>query len=155
MLALAVAVMLVMAVLVIPASATSDFWVSRFKGFTQTSINSYQSGYAAAVQSILLGHSSSSSYIAKAGGVDGSFGTGTKNAVIAFQNSQGLGADGIVGTNTWGRMAELMGEYVSGSTTNLAMGSRTAITIIYQNSVYNYYYRTTGGSLGSVFRTSY
>lgn len=34
-------------------------------------------------------------------GIDGVFGSGTKNAVIKFQNNNGLGADGIVGRNTW------------------------------------------------------
>lgn len=32
---------------------------------------------------------------------DGIFGTGTYNAVVAFQRSRGLSADGIIGANTW------------------------------------------------------
>lgn len=40
-------------------------------------------------------------------GVDGIFGNGTKNAVIAFQKSKGLSADGIVGTNTWRKLLNL------------------------------------------------
>ncbi|MBD7911444.1 GH25 family lysozyme [Clostridium cibarium] len=32
---------------------------------------------------------------------DGIFGEGTKNAVMEFQNSKGLEADGVVGKNTW------------------------------------------------------
>jgi len=32
---------------------------------------------------------------------DGIFGSGTRQAVIAFQNSMGLSGDGIVGANTW------------------------------------------------------
>jgi peptidoglycan hydrolase-like protein with peptidoglycan-binding domain len=32
---------------------------------------------------------------------DGVFGTGTRNAVIAFQRSKGLIADGVVGPRTW------------------------------------------------------
>jgi len=34
-------------------------------------------------------------------GADGDFGSGTYNAVVAFQNKKNLEADGIVGTNTW------------------------------------------------------
>ena len=34
------------------------------------------------------------------GGIDGTYGTKTKNAVIAFQKSQGLSADGIAGPKT-------------------------------------------------------
>jgi peptidoglycan hydrolase-like protein with peptidoglycan-binding domain len=34
-------------------------------------------------------------------GLDGYFGTGTRNAVVNFQRSQGLSPDGIVGCTTW------------------------------------------------------
>lgn len=36
--------------------------------------------------------------------VDGDFGSGTKSTVQSFQSSQGLTADGIVGTNSWERL---------------------------------------------------
>lgn len=35
------------------------------------------------------------------GGLDGIFGTRTRNAVIAFQRSKGIAEDGIVGCQTW------------------------------------------------------
>lgn len=35
--------------------------------------------------------------------VDGDFGTNTYNATVAYQKANGLGADGIVGKNTWGK----------------------------------------------------
>lgn len=35
------------------------------------------------------------------GAADGIFGNNTKNAVISFQRSRGLDADGIVGPTTW------------------------------------------------------
>lgn len=40
-------------------------------------------------------------------GVDGIFGNGTHNAVIQYQKSKGLTADGIVGKNTWRKLLSL------------------------------------------------
>lgn len=40
-------------------------------------------------------------------GVDGIFGNGTHNAVIQYQKSKGLSADGIVGQNTWRKLLGL------------------------------------------------
>ena len=40
-------------------------------------------------------------------GVDGIFGSGTKAAVIAFQKSNGLIPDGIVGNNTWRKILNI------------------------------------------------
>lgn len=41
------------------------------------------------------------------GAVDGIFGSGTLRAIIQFQNSRELGADGIVGQNTWRKLLGL------------------------------------------------
>lgn len=40
-------------------------------------------------------------------GVDGIFGSGTKSAIIKYQNTKGLSADGIVGQNTWKKLLGL------------------------------------------------
>jgi lysozyme len=39
-------------------------------------------------------------------GVDGDFGGGTRNRVIEFQHCVNLGADGVVGPNTWAKLAD-------------------------------------------------
>jgi N-acetylmuramoyl-L-alanine amidase len=39
------------------------------------------------------------------GSVDGVFGNGTLHGVYAFQKVQGIGVDGVVGPNTWSRLA--------------------------------------------------
>ena len=39
-------------------------------------------------------------------GLDGIFGSATQNAVISYQRSRGLSADGIVGCNTWRSLQE-------------------------------------------------
>ena len=40
------------------------------------------------------------------GSLDGIFGTKTKSAVIRYQRSRGLTADGIIGCNTWRSLQE-------------------------------------------------
>jgi peptidoglycan hydrolase-like protein with peptidoglycan-binding domain len=40
--------------------------------------------------------------------IDGIFGPNTQNAVIAYQDRNGLAADGMVGPNTWRKIYELL-----------------------------------------------
>ena len=51
------------------------------------------------------------------GGLDGVFGTKTKNAVIRYQRSRGLSADGIIGCNAWRSLQENVIETGRTSTT--------------------------------------
>lgn len=53
------------------------------------------------LQHLLLLENTCKSTIESSGGVDGDFGSGTKRAVIAYQNAKGLEADGEVGSQTW------------------------------------------------------
>ncbi|GAA4981937.1 GH25 family lysozyme [Kitasatospora paranensis] len=47
--------------------------------------------------------------------VDGQFGSGTRSAVVSYQSSAGLGADGIVGSATWQSLASTVMQGSSGS----------------------------------------
>ncbi|URZ05236.1 Ig-like domain-containing protein [Clostridium felsineum] len=47
------------------------------------------------------------------GNADGWFGQNTKNAIIKFQSAHGLSPDGIVGTNTWGKLFSSDSFYVT------------------------------------------
>lgn len=52
-------------------------------------------------------------------GLDGIFGPATQNAVISYQRSRGLVADGIVGCNTWRSLQEdVVGTGATGTTIN-------------------------------------
>lgn len=51
------------------------------------------------------------------GNPDGIFGNNTKNAVLAFQEANGLSADGIAGNATWGKLWEKLHEKYPGSPT--------------------------------------
>lgn len=159
--ALALAVMIVMTIMVVPASAASATWVGRFKKFAKTSIDSYQTGYTKAVQSILLKYNDATEdLVANSGGVDGLFGSNTKLAVEEFQDDTGIvDSDdtnyGKVNDATWGKMAEVLYVPSSGNPTLFRMNGRTAITAKYSGGVYNFYYHNTDGTEGSKFASVY
>lgn len=144
--ALVMVLAIAMTTMAMPASASGYDWKGYFRGFRQTSQYSYITGYACAVQSILLGFPETSDCIGEYGGVDGLFGGKTAEAVRTFQSKNSLGVDGIVGPNTWEAMACKMGE-ISGRT--LTAGSRRAIKIGYEQSMYRFYYYDTSGTVYS------
>lgn len=142
-LALVLVVMMIATVMVMPASAADSDWEGYFRNFRQTSRYNYVSGYACAVQSILLGFDETSETISSSGGVDGMFGAKTAEAVKDFQYANDLDDDGIVGSDTWGKMACEMSESTGRI---LKAGTRKAIKIVYEQSLYKFYYYNTAGT---------
>ena len=76
-------------------------------GGTQATLRQGDTGAQVAAVQYYLSYLSQTFYPAIPNSVpDGIFGTGTRSAVIAFQNLFGLTADGIVGPATWGELQQ-------------------------------------------------
>ena len=93
----------------ISADAFADVnWQSMFGSFAELSVGCPYVGYTKAAQRFLQLYSNyTHDEIMQNGGIDGSFGGHTKNAVMFLQNQTGLSSDGIVGINTWSKIASL------------------------------------------------
>ncbi|MGH3734970.1 MAG: penicillin-insensitive murein endopeptidase [Micromonosporaceae bacterium] len=114
-----------------PAHAFSQaFWPTQSKGNKGADVT--------AIQYLLVhaGHSIA---------VDGDFGSGTEAAVRSFQGAKGLGADGVVGPNTWGAL-----------TVTLRQGSiNTAVKALqYQLNIKHNAGLAVDGNFGSGTRTA-
>lgn len=105
-------VLVMMCALVIPAAALDSEWRYEFRNqFPMLSQGSGRTGYVCALQSFLSAHSSSKSAMSGTTGIDGSFGSGTANALKKFQTYAGqyliygMSVDGIAGGDTWASVA--------------------------------------------------
>lgn len=93
------------------AAELDPIWRTEFRRFKMLSQGSPHTGYVYALQQFLWAYPSTKSYIVNAGGVDGSFGTGTGNAVRVFQTNAkkdwlpSMAVDGIAGGDTWASVA--------------------------------------------------
>lgn len=153
LMALFLAVMMIMAILVVPASAATSRWRGHFQKFAVTKRTNYQTGYTCAVQSILMAYNDvTMDLIGGHGAIDGIFGSHTEDAVKIFQGDMGLTKDGSVGPATWGAMADALREDESNV---LWMHGRPAITVKREGGVYNFFYHDAVGNEDSKFASVY
>jgi len=92
--------------------------------------------------------------------VDGAFGPMTKNAVISFQRSVGIAADGIVGPVTWSKLGTSSGSVSSGSSSTsypglLRVGSSGASVKTLQQALANKGYSLSAdGAFGPITQSA-
>lgn len=156
-LSVALVVVVLMAALVIPASALESEWLYEFRNqFPTLSQGSSRTAYIYALQRFLLVHPSSKSAMSSAGGVDGVFGAGTGNAVKKFQTYgaqyllPGMAVDGIAGGDTWVAVAKCLnqsGAYMTYSGNDVyktgTYNSKDAL-YSYRNGGYYYFHTIVG-----------
>lgn len=139
--------------LAISASALGTAWQYEFRNqFPMLSQGSSRTGYVFALQRFLSVHPSSASTIAAAGGVDGSFGQGTSNAVKRFQAygadaifPGSIAQDGIVGPDTWTCVAcELIreGNYLKYGYNYVMRLSGTSLAYLNNSGTYTNFHTT-------------
>jgi hypothetical protein len=109
---LILALLLAVSVLVLPAAALDNTWVTRFQTmpliYSATATKPGNDVYVKAIQRYLFSNSSTRSTMGSTT-VDGIWGTRTESAVKVFQRAMSLSlVDGKVGSGTWGRMAETL-----------------------------------------------
>lgn len=94
-----------------PAFAyTTDTTFSSFPLQQQGQVN----GYVGLIQAVMYGYNSTTRNYLGSSKADGAFGTGTKNAVIAFQTGEGFSEDdrdGVVGPQTWSALRQQFSPY--------------------------------------------
>ena len=128
MIALLVAVITIVSMMAIPASALVPSWNSYIQNnFPEQRVGYYHYGYTYMIQRFLYVNPDIKSYIVSSGGIDGMFGNGTKNAVRIFQDecnssdelpdidTSSSGEPGKVGRQTWYAIAYAMSEVYPGS----------------------------------------
>lgn len=137
----------------IPASAASDTWVGRFQKFPTLKTGTSYYAYVKALQTFLLVFSADTkALILEGGGVDGDYGSKTKEAVQKFQAEYYPNDtnqwDGITGKGTWGCVAVWLEHIWISSTVSHFCGYGQNIYRAVQTGTtqFSYYYQSAAGS---------
>ena len=142
--------------LIVPAYAMDPDWFLRVSAFpTQrkgSQNNSNSVALVGIIQKTMYCYSDETrAYIVNSGGVDGTYGQGTSNAVAAFQQDLSIGIDGDCGPQTWPKIAVRMnntsstsGEYFS-SNTYCAYSGISTMLAVESGSIIRYYYMNAAG----------
>lgn len=148
---LALAIMMLTALLVLPASAvlTSPYY-SHVCAFHELYNGSPENAYIRAAQCFLYHYSSATrKAITNAGGIDGGYGNGTENAVRLYQKDKWpndnsvehvQNRDGRVGPKTWAKIAgDLYVGYEGGEYAELRYNGGNVIYVDLRAEGYTYY----------------
>lgn len=101
-----------------PAFATTGASMSYVmsNNFPSQSTSSYSSTYTGLIQRYMCVYNSTTrADIVDNGGIDGSFGSGTRSAVINYQKAKNFTQDGVFGNQSWPSLANVLsGDSTSG-----------------------------------------
>lgn len=152
------AVVFILSVSMIPASAAGIAYQNRFRAFRMVSIadSGFSTGYTKALQRFLQCFNAEYAvYLQNNGGIDGYFGPAVETLVKSYQPLKGLTADGVVGPDTWAEIAEdLEVASVNNAQTILSENGSPVIRILNnQDGTYSYLYYTWSGGSGARFHT--
>lgn len=164
--ALAFAVVMILSVVSIPASALSTTWVNEFKTFPELHEEEigFYPGYTKAAQRFLICADEDvwGVRIRGAGGTDGLYGDVTADCVEEYQRRKGISDDRDLGEETWSMIATDLffaesntQRYILGvkdKTNNDAVGYVIWVEKI-MYPTYTYFYYNGSGQLGDIFHT--
>lgn len=145
-------IMVLIVALTVPVLAAPAPWPARMSTWNWQQQGS-RNGYVQCIQRFLMFYNDATSNLIRLnGGVDGAFGSATKDAVQIYQTNKGLQVDGVVGTDTWRTMGY---DLVLYGTYNFYHNTAIVMRVDYVPSTGNYdhyTYDTNGNRILSFFR---